>query len=205
MERRAEMQGLKFPDRLSVRGGGRTKVELDKRALFALASDTRLDILSSLRENRRTVSQLADLLNIDKAAIHRHLKKLDEGGFVARTEDHGFVYYGLTWKARSMLSPDDNTRIVLLLTCSLICVIGLAAVIAAGGPLEQAAMDGAESQYSSDGSILSPGNDWHWIIPSSILGLAAFALSYSAFLYLRRPRQRGGEDADGPLNGSQDD
>ena len=198
------MQALKLPERLLLKGGGRTKVELDRRALFALASDTRLDILRSLRTNRRTVSQLADLLGIDKAAVHRHLKKLEEGGLVARTEDHGFVYYGLTWKARSMLSPDDNTRIVLLLTCSLICLVGLAAVLAtAGGAVEQLAADGTEAQYSEPS--LSPPQPWSWVLPSSVLGLAAFALTYAALLHLRRPRQRGGEDTEGPSTGAPDD
>ena len=38
------------------------RVELDKKSLFALASDTRLDILRSLQPMRRTVSQLAEAL-----------------------------------------------------------------------------------------------------------------------------------------------
>lgn len=200
------MQGLKLPQRLPVSGGGKTKVELDKRSLFALASDTRLDILKALQANRRTVSQLADLLSIDKAAVHRHLKKLEEGGFVVRTEDHGFVYYGLSWKARDILTPNDNTKIVLLLTCSLVCVIGMVAVVylasVGGGGMEMAYSDsGQEVRAPEDDaplSILYPQNPWSFLVPTIILGLAAFALLYSAYLYWRRPRQRGGEDTPGP-------
>ena len=55
------------------------RVELDKKALFALASDTRMDILKSLQPNRRTVSQLAETIGVDKSAVHRHLKKLEDG------------------------------------------------------------------------------------------------------------------------------
>jgi len=192
------------------------KVELDKRSLFALASDTRLEILKALQSNRRTVSQLADLLSIDKAAVHRHLKKLEEGGFVVRTEDHGFVYYGLSWKARDIMSPKDNTRIVLLFTCSLVCLMGLVAVLVlanAGHPAMMGADDASQMPAAerdpSDGpfslQLLSPESPLNWIIPSVILGLAAFALLYSAFLYLRRPRQRGGEDTPGPQRPRPDD
>lgn len=103
------------------------RVELDKKSLFALASDTRVDILRSLQPMRRTVSQLAESLDIDKAGVHRHLKKLEEGGLVKRYEDHGFVYYGLSWKARDLMSPNENTRIVVLLSVSTLLI--LAAVV----------------------------------------------------------------------------
>ncbi len=97
-------------------GDSGLRVELDRKALFALASDTRLDILKSLQPMRRTLVQVAAAIGIDRAAVFRHLKMLEEGGLVKRYEDHGFVYYGLSWRARDILSPGDNTRITLLLT-----------------------------------------------------------------------------------------
>ncbi len=104
------------------------RVELDKKALFALASDSRLEILKAMQPMRRTVTQLADCIGIDKAAVHRHLKTLEGGGLVKRYEDHGFVYYGLSWKSRDLLSPGENTRVVILL--SSICVmVGIAAIL----------------------------------------------------------------------------
>src|SRR3972149_3560804 len=57
----------------------------------------------------------ADTLEVDKAAVHRHLQKLGEGELVKRYEDHGFVYYGLSWKSRDLLSPTENTKIIVLL------------------------------------------------------------------------------------------
>jgi len=98
------------------------RVELDKKSLFALASDTRVEILRSLQPMRRTVSQLSESLSIDKAAVHRHLKKMEEGGLVKRFEEHGFVYYGLSWKARDLLMPNENTKIVVLLSATMIFV-----------------------------------------------------------------------------------
>src|SRR5688572_10306233 len=88
------------------------RVDLDKKALFALASDTRLEILRALQPMRRTVTQLAEALDVDKGAVHRHLQKLVDGGLAKRHEDHGFVYYGLSWKARDLLAPNENTKVI---------------------------------------------------------------------------------------------
>src|SRR5512137_2741750 len=125
--------------------GEEMRVELDKKSLFALASDTRLDILRSLQPMRRTVSQLSEALDIDKAAVHRHLKKMEEGGLVKRFEDHGFVYYGLSWKARDLLSPNENTRIVILLSASWLLCIGVIFLIVLG--------------TTNNGTVLSP-SEW---------------------------------------------
>ena len=82
---------LMMQDSVSGIGRGKVRVELDRKSLMALASDTRLEILKSLVHMRRTVSQLSEVLDIDKAAVHRHLKKMEDGGLVKREEDHGFV------------------------------------------------------------------------------------------------------------------
>ena len=100
------------------------RVTLDKKALLALASDTRLEIMRNLEPMRRTVTQVAEALDIDKAGVHRHLRKLVEGELVKRFEDHGFVYYGLSWKGRDILNPTENTKIVILLGLSAVLLLG---------------------------------------------------------------------------------
>ncbi len=191
------------------------KVVLDKRSLFALASDTRLEMLKALEPNRRTVSQLAEAIKIDKAAVHRHLKKLEEGGFVARTEDHGFVYYALTWKSRDILNPNDKTKIVILISSSLICMLAVIIIVylaSSNGGLGTA-NSSAENKNGelvgqpagADTSInpappSTPGADL--VIPSAALGLAATAFLCSAYLVWRTPRQRGGEEMEGVIDTS---
>jgi len=105
------------------------KVELDRKALYALASDSRLEILKALIVERRTLSQLAEHLNVDKAAVHRHLKKLEDGGLVKRSEEHGFIYYALTWRSRGLISPEENVKIVVLLSLSILLVLVSAALL----------------------------------------------------------------------------
>lgn len=198
-----EAPGFKAPEVHSLQGNA-MKVELDRRSLFALASDTRLEILKALETNRRTVSQLADLLGIDKAAVHRHLKKLEEGGFVSRTEDHGFIYYALTWKSRDILNPNDRTKIVILISSSLVCLLAMIVVIylaAFSGPSTQwseAYQDSSYDPSSGEGMRAPPMESLDAVTMAaiSLLALAATALVGGAVSVWRRPFQRGGEGND---------
>jgi len=179
------------------------KVELDKRSLFALASDTRLEILKALQPNRRTLSQLAEALEIDKAAVHRHLRKLEEGGFVARTEDHGFIYYALTWKSRDILNPNDRTTIVILISSAFVCLVAMMVLVyIASGPagmgtgggdksstMQEGGPEGATEAPSSEASSLDA------TLPVAVLGSGAAILTALAWRRYRRPYQRGGETA----------
>lgn len=180
------------------------RVEIDKRALFALASDTRLDILRALQPMRRTVTQLAETLNIDKAAVHRHLKKLEEGGFVKRFEDHGFVYYGLSWKARDILSPNENTRVIVLLSSSWVFILvtafliiaalqsGLGAIFGIGAaPAQGGNYSGGfdRSSYESAGGV-------PWVLfalPAVGLAVIAGIMASLGIKALVRPKQKPSE------------
>lgn len=205
---RSDAAGFKPPEALPV-SGAVMKVELDKRSLFALASDTRLEILKNLQSNRRTVSQLAELLGIDKAAVHRHLKKLEEGGFVARTEDHGFVYYALTWKSRDILNPNDRTRIVILISSALVCLIAMIALVyiasapaglmSENGEKSSGAQDGGPAPATNAPSAPEPAIDA--TVPALALGIGACVLLVMAGRRYRRPRQQGGEDASDAIGG----
>ena len=203
------MIGFKAPDHLPVSGVG-MKVVLDKRSLFALASDTRLEMLKALEPNRRTVSQLAEVVKIDKAAVHRHLKKLEEGGFVARTEDHGFVYYALTWKSRDILNPNDKTKIVILISSSLICMLAVIIVVYLASSNGALGTTNSSAESKNDQLVDQPGGSdgrrcphasppvgADIALPSAALGLVAAAFLCSAYLVWRTPRQRGGEEMEG--------
>ena len=179
-------------------GGGQMRVELDKKSLFALASDTRVDILKSLQPMRRTVTQLAESLGIDKAAVHRHLKKLEEGGLVRRYEDHGFVYYGLSWKARDLMSPTENTKVIVLLSSSWILILIAAFLVLAtfssgfggvtGGPQNSFGGNASQdAQHAISGSQVLP---WFvFVAPAVGLGVVAVTLAMLATKSLVRPKQ----------------
>jgi DNA-binding transcriptional ArsR family regulator len=187
------MRELNLRESFLGTGVGKMRVELDKKALFALASDTRLEILRALEPTRRTVSQLAEAINIDKAAIHRHLKKLEEGGFVKRYEDHGFVYYGLSWKARDILAPNENTKVIIVLSCSWLLILGALAFAALGLSAQTYSRSGEMGQGNPTGmyqDLFAPDGSWPlWVIPTIILAVVAVILVIFALRRVRRPKQ----------------
>ncbi len=193
------MGDLNIPQPLAEKGGKKIKVELDKKALFALASDTRLNILKALQSHRKTVSQLAEEVGVDKAAVHRHLKKLEEGGFVARTEDHGFVYYGLSWKARDIMTPGENTRIIILISSSLLSILGAVALVGwaltnsvmeyGSAPTSNKANETMQGAGADNVSQVAASSDPTWaLILAAILAVVGLAAIYLAWRKWKRPK-----------------
>jgi hypothetical protein len=178
------------------------KVELDKRSLFALASDTRLEILKSLHSNRRTVCpSWPSCWRSTRPPCTATSRSWREGGFVVRTEDHGFVYYALTWKSRDILEPNDRTRIVILISSALVCLLAMVIVAFMAA---QPSGTLAESIDRPSGALDDAGEPTRGgAAPAAtlgmpvmaILGASAVALSALAWRLWRRPRQIGGETA----------
>ncbi len=185
--------------------GEEMRVELDKKSLFALASDTRVDILKMLQPMRRTVTQLSDELDIDKAAIHRHLKKMEEGGLVIRYEDHGFVYYGLSWKARDLLSPNENTKIVIMFSLTWALCIGIVFLVILGmtnlgddllSPSRSPQEYGNGASHDVKFELGSSSYHIPFLIPAAAAAIGAIAIGSLGFRRLRRPFQK--KPSDGP-------
>jgi len=174
--------------------GPKMKVEIDRKALFALASDSRMEILKELQPSRRTVTQLAEALDIDKGAVHRHLKKLEEGGLVTRYEDHGFVYYGLSWKARDIISPGENTRIIITFALSAVMALSATIVIFLGfTQTGQRYVEGAQGNPMATSNatnfLTSGGANWDWLVLAVVLGAVAALLAFLASRWIWRPKQ----------------
>lgn len=183
-------------EHVPVPGAGHMRVELDKKSLFALASDTRLEILKALQPMRRTVSQLSEVVNVDKAAVYRHLKKMEDGGLVKRYEEHGFVYYGLSWKAKDLIAPNESTRIVILLSATWLLLLCAAVFLSAGLMAEKGNnylygfLPTKEATYDQGGFPTDGGSSWlSWVLPSAAFGLAAAFAAYLAVLRIRKPFQ----------------
>ncbi|OPY34079.1 MAG: HTH-type transcriptional regulator lrs14 [Methanomassiliicoccales archaeon PtaU1.Bin124] len=174
------------------------RVELDKKALFALASDTRMDILKALQTDRRTLSQLAELLQVDKAAVHRHLKKLEEGGFVNRADDHGFIYYSLSWKARDIISPGENTRIVVIISTAFILLLACLVIFASIPQADQPAYEAVQGSDNFDPPVMTmnePDHTWEYV-GIGVMGIAAVVMLVVCIKMLVRPKQPRPDDAE---------
>ncbi|MFA4640849.1 ArsR/SmtB family transcription factor [Pyrococcus kukulkanii] len=61
----------------------------DPKQLKALSDQTRMKILSLLRNHPMTISEIAQVLGKDRSTIYRHIKALEEAGLVEEVEKLG--------------------------------------------------------------------------------------------------------------------
>ncbi len=100
------------------------KVELDGKTIEALASDTRRDILKKLKVKSKTVSEISRELDINKSAIHKHLSILVESGLIKRrTNENEYIYYELTDKGKYTIGANENVKVLILLSSSILAFI----------------------------------------------------------------------------------
>ncbi|QLH74770.1 MAG: winged helix-turn-helix transcriptional regulator [Methanomassiliicoccales archaeon] len=197
-----QLKGINLPEQDMMPEERRLRVELDKKALYALASDSRLEILKALTNERRTLAQLSEALNADKAGVLRHLKKLEEGGLVTRTEDHGFIYYSLTWKARDLISPGENTKIIILISSVFVLLLATSLVLFAASSSYDLGLGndraGEQGQSEGDPVMVNDTDDTSalYLLWAVVLLIPAGALAYMAYVRHRKPRQKDPELAE---------
>ncbi len=72
-----------------AKGEGLSQLERIDRTLLALADPTRRGVIELLRQEPRRASELAELLDMTRPAMSRHLRVLRESGLVSEGElDH---------------------------------------------------------------------------------------------------------------------
>ena len=104
------------------------KIVLDKNSFFALASESRIQVLKQLDERRMTVSELSKAINMSKPAVLKHIEKLVDSGLIKKIEnERKWVYYQLTLKGKNILHP-ERVKITLLLSLSF--ASGISALVA---------------------------------------------------------------------------
>lgn len=123
---------------------GPDDLPIDVDLLKVLASDTRRDILRLLQKRRMTLSEMASSLNLKKATILEHLKKLVEAGLIRRLEDERlWVYYELTHRGGRLVNP-GRTRFFLVLGLG-----AAAAIVLAGFAIAAITFSGADTDRAS--------------------------------------------------------
>ncbi len=101
------------------------KITIDRKALFTLASETRINLLKELDKRRMTQSELSKELEISKTAVKEHLDKLEEAGLVERSEEgRKWIYYELTGKGKYVLHPGSKITITLMLSGAIAAIGG---------------------------------------------------------------------------------
>lgn len=106
------------------------KVTLDRETFKALASETRLSLLHSLDERRKTGSELARDLDLNKATVHEHLQLLVAAGLVKKADEgRKWIYYDLSWEGKRLLHPEQGATFAVLLGLSILSAGGAFAML----------------------------------------------------------------------------
>lgn len=99
------------------------KITLDMKSFKALASETRVSILKSLKRRRKMLTELSKELRMSPSTVKEHLESLSGAGLVVQVDDgHKWKYYELTRDGREILNPNE-TRIWVLLGLSGLALI----------------------------------------------------------------------------------
>lgn len=102
---------------------------IDRTTIESLSSDTRILILSSLRDRKKTNAELAKELSLTPPTIHHHLELLKKANLiVAEGNDHKWVYYDLTPFGRALLIPEKKMKVSIIVSSLLTFCMAFAVV-----------------------------------------------------------------------------
>jgi DNA-binding transcriptional ArsR family regulator len=94
------------------------KITIDRKTFKTLASETRINILKSLDQRRKTLSELAKELGLSVSTVKEHMDSLLDAELICLKDDgHKWKYYELTRKGSKILHPGE-TRIWILICAS---------------------------------------------------------------------------------------
>lgn len=93
------------------------KIILDRKSFEALAVDSRVRILKSLKQRRKTLSELANEQKMSVSGVKEHLETLEKVGLIEKMDDgHKWKYYELTKKGNEIIGPKEIRVWILLMT-----------------------------------------------------------------------------------------
>ncbi len=102
---------------------------IDKSTIDMLSSDTRVIILTSLQERKKTNAELSKELSLKPSTIHHHLELLKESGLIESVnDDRKWVYYHLSPFGNAIFNPEQKMRLSIILSSVLTFITGLAAI-----------------------------------------------------------------------------
>ena len=153
------------------------KNEITQKELRKLSS-TKIKILKSLKERRKTLSEISRELNLSKSTVHAHLNDLCKEGFVKRVENgYKWVYYELTEKAELFLEKYVR-NIAIIVSSSVVSLFASIYLLA-----KYFAMVEHKQKYVYKGVALGP--DYGELVTLVLSLIFAFTGSVLILFYLK--------------------
>jgi len=171
-------------------------MEIDKQTIKALSADARVNILKMLKENRRIAADISKEIGLAPSTVNEHLKMMENAGLVRKNDTgHKWIYYDITEKGKSMVTPKMPISIILTLSLGIgLALFGGAGFFAenmlysTGDAAAQAVQKAAEITSASGaaqsaGSLAAaPATNW---LPLLILAIGLVLVVYG-FIKMRR-------------------
>jgi len=116
------------------------EVKFDQGELKVLASETRVEILKTLKDRNFTVSELSEKLGHSKSTLHEHISKLLESNLVEKADNYTnkWVYYRLSRRGKGLFVDNAKRVVVIISTILLITGVFQIAVFFTSVPLYSA-------------------------------------------------------------------
>ncbi|MCI0503506.1 winged helix-turn-helix domain-containing protein [Candidatus Micrarchaeota archaeon] len=131
------------------------KIVLDRKSFEALAVDTRVRILKSLKVRRKTLSEISKEQGMSVSGVKEHLETLEGVGLIEKKDDgHKWKYYELTKKGSDIVAPRE-LRVWILLSISTIALV--ASMIALFSPPAMMAGQALAPEATDGGPQLMAG------------------------------------------------
>ncbi|MCX6803593.1 MAG: winged helix-turn-helix domain-containing protein [Candidatus Diapherotrites archaeon] len=102
------------------------KIILDDKSFKALSADSRVSILKSLGERRRTLSELSQKLSLGGSTIKEHCDILIDAELIKQIDEgRKWKYYELTQKGKQIITPNllDEVKVLIIL-CTGVVLLG---------------------------------------------------------------------------------
>lgn len=110
------------------------KIVLDRKSFEALAVDSRVRILKSLKQRRKTLSELANEQKMSVSGVKEHLETLEKVGLIEKFDDgHKWKYYELTRKGNEIVGPKEIRVWILLVTAIVALLASFTAMFSVTG------------------------------------------------------------------------
>ena len=96
------------------------KISLERDALLLLSSETRMEILKSIADRRKTLSELSKEIGISKSSVKEHLEKLEKAGLIKRVDEgRKWIYYEITEEGAKIVRPEPEMKVIIKFVASI--------------------------------------------------------------------------------------
>jgi len=129
------------------------RVILDDRSFKALSADSRVNILKSLGERRRTLSELSTKLNLGNSTIKEHCDILIDAQLIKQIDEgRKWKYYELTSKGKQIVSPNlfDEVKVLIVLCIGAVIFGGFIIMLLQGSILGASSSQSISKSYQND-------------------------------------------------------